>query len=316
MRFTSLVILTVLLASCMKDEIPVSKHEAGESITNSINLGDDYRYQAYYDFETNSFVYQHEKIAWDLGFECSPAGFRIILNSGKSMAASCANTGSFETITDTTGSLWKYDVSSGNLDSTAIGDWWNFDRVYVLDRGYSHNGTHQGFRKVEFEQVNSHVYEIHYAHLDGSGEMTHALQKDDAYNFTFFSFETNDIATIQPPKADWDLVFGQYSHLFEPTFPYLVTGVRSNRNGVEVAEVFDKSFDEIDFSDVSEYTFSPNIDIIGYDWKTFVGGSYETDSGKNFIVKTTEGLYYKIHFIDFYTPSGDKGNPVFEVGAL
>lgn len=316
MRYYPLILLALLVASCMKDEIPVPKHEAGESISNAVNLGTDYRYQAYYDFETNTFVHQHEKIAWDLGFECDALGFRIILNSAKAMAASHSNTGTFTSITDTTGSFWKYDVSSGNLDSTAIGDWLTEGGVYVLDRGYSHDGIHQGFRKVEFEQINSDSYQIHYAQLDGSDESTHIIQKDSNYNFAFFSFETNSVVNIQPPKEDWDLVFGQYSHLFEPTFPYLVTGVLSNRNDVEVAEVFDKDFSEIEFEDVNAYTFSSHIDIIGYDWKTFVGGTYATHAEKNYIVKTTEGLYYKIHFIDFYTSYGEKGNPVFEVSAL
>ncbi|NVK65593.1 MAG: HmuY family protein [Flavobacteriales bacterium] len=316
MKFAYLLLTALIISSCMKDEIPVPKHEAGSNTTNSINLGSDYRYQAYYDLETNTFVQEHEKIAWDLGFECAPSGFRIILNSAKSMAASNANCGNFTAITDTVGSFWKYDVSSGNLDSTAIGDWLSSSSVYVIDRGYSHDGTHQGFRKLEIEQVNTNEYQIHYAELDGSGEETHTIQKDGTYNFVFFSFDANSTVSIQPPKEEWDLVFGQYSHLFEPTFPYQVTGVRSNRNGVEVAEVFDKAFESIVYADINLYDFSPNIDIIGYDWKTFVGGTYETHSDKNFIVKTTEGLYYKLHFIDFYTSTGEKGNPIFEVSAL
>lgn len=312
-----IAILSVfVLASCMKDEIPVPAHTAGNSINNSINLGTDYRHMAYYDFVTNSFVKQHEKTDWDLGFESSATGFHIILNTSKSMAASEMEGQLFAAIADTSGTNWKYDVSSGNLDSTAIGEWYNTSEVYVLDRGYSFDGTHQGFRKIEFEQIGTDEYEIHYAELDGSNEQTHTIQKNPTHNFTFFSFETNATASIEPPKDEWDIVFGQYSHLFDPTFPYLVTGVISNRNGVEVAEVFDKSFEEIAFSDVANYPFSSDIDIIGYDWKEFVGASYIIDLHKNYIVKTTEGLYYKIHFIDFYNDLGDKGNPVFEVGAL
>lgn len=85
---------------------------------------------------------------------------------------------------------------------------------------------------------------------------------------------------------------------------------------VEVAEVFDKPFDQISYADVSEYMFSTDINAISYDWKVFNGGTFETDLSKNYIVKSTEGLYFKIHFIDFYDDSGNKGNPKFEVVLL
>ena len=90
----------------------------------------------------------------------------------------------------------------------------------------------------------------------------------------------------------------------------------SNRSGVEVAEIFDKSFEEIGFDDINNYPFSLNIDIIGYDWKTFTGGSFTVHPEQSYLVKTTEGIYFKIHFIDFYNQMGDKGNPKFEVVAL
>ncbi len=61
-----------------------------------------------------------------------------------------------------------------------------------------------------------------------------------------------------------------------------------------------------------------NVDVIGYSWKEYNFGSstYEVDPSKNYIIKTTEGMYYKIHFIDFYNDQGDKGTPVFETQLL
>lgn len=312
--YLSIVILGV--SSCMKDEIPVPAHLAGDTITNEINLSTDYRYQAYYDFETNAFVKQHEKIEWDLGFETGANGWRLVLNTSKSMGIAERPIADFSSTTDTIGSQWRYDVNSGNMDSTAIRDWQNANSFYIIDRGYSYDGTHQGFRKIQLLSVNADEYEILFSNLGGSNEQTVTVPKENAFNFTFFSFNTNAVADIAPPKEDWDIVFGQYTYLFEPDFPYLVTGVLSNRNGIEVAEVVDKPFEEIDFSDVSNYAFSSDIDIIGYDWKTFIGGTYDVHPEQNYIVKTTEGLYYKIHFIDFYNDFGDKGNPKFEVVAL
>lgn len=317
MKYVFIVSAVFVFASCMKDEIPVPTHDSGDVIENAINLEMDYRYQAYYDLETDEFVGQNLKTAWDLGFEANEFGNHIVLNTAKSMAASITPVGtSFADVVNTVGADWQYDVSSGNLDSTAIGDWLTNSGVYLLDRGYSFDGTHQGYRKVEFGQISSNEYEIHYANLDGSNENTYTIQKESDYNFTFFSLETNDVVSIEPPKEDWDLVFGQYAHMFDPTFAYLVTGILSNRNNVEVAEVFDKPFVDIDFADISNYTFSTDINVVGYDWKLFNGGTYETDPTKNYIVKSTEGLYFKIHFVDFYNDLGDKGNPRFEIALL
>jgi hypothetical protein len=35
-----------------------------------------------------------------------------------------------------------------------------------------------------------------------------------------------------------------------------------------------------------------------------------------YVVRTSEGLFYKIHFIDFYNETGLKGYPKFEIAAL
>lgn len=315
----ALIYLSIMLlgiTSCMKDEIPVPAHEAGGVTSNQIELGTDYRYQAYYDFGTDSWVKIHEKTEWDLGFESGINGSNVILNMSKSMAVAEYPLSDFATTTDTIGAQWQYDVSSGNLDSTGIRNWQNGSSFYVINRGYSFDGTHQGFRKLQLLAVDANQFEILFSELDGSNQQTAIVEKDNEYNFTFFSFSSNNTVSIQPPKEDWDIVFGQYTYLFEPTFPYLVTGVLSNRNRVEVAEVVDLAYADISFATISEYSFSNHIDVIGYDWKTFIGGIYVTNIEKNYIVKTTEGIYYKIHFTDFYNAQGDKGNPQFEVSAL
>lgn len=317
MRIVKIVALSLLafsLGSCLKKEIPVPAHESGDAITNSIELGTDYRYQAYYDCETNTFVSSHLKTAWDLGFETDPSGFRIILNSSCAMAVAYHDI-AFEAKTDTIGSTWKWDACNGHLDSTAVGDWQNQTGVYLVNRGYTHTGTHRGFWKFKVNAVSTNSYTFRMAQLDGSNEQIVVVPKNQDYVFQQFSFD-DGVVNLQPHKDDWDFVFGQYTHLFEPTFSYLVTGVISNRNQVEVAEDFSKDFTAISLSDISNYSFSPFIDVIGYDWKEYVGSSYVTHAEKNYIIKTTEGLYYKIHFIDFYTDQGEKGAPRFEIQAL
>jgi hypothetical protein len=85
---------------------------------------------------------------------------------------------------------------------------------------------------------------------------------------------------------------------------------------VEVAEMFSKPFEEVTFDDIATSDFRADIDVIGYDWKTFNGSGFETHPEQVYLVKTTEGLYYKLRFVDFYNSQGDKGTPTFEVQAL
>jgi len=85
-----------------------------------------------------------------------------------------------------------------------------------------------------------------------------------------------------------------------------------------VAQVFDKDFSAITLDDLSNYSLSLNINTIGYDWKfyDFETSKYTVFVNQNYIIKSTEGKFYKLHFINFYDESGVKGTPVFEFQEL
>ncbi len=313
----SLLLAPILLTSCLKEEIPVNQPDPGDVLQNSFEMGTDYRNNAYYDFETNSFVYEHLKTEWDLGFETGVNGWHVVLNTSKAMSAGESPIADFNQVLDTVGVVWRNDASSWNMDSTAIHDWQSFGGVYCINRGYSYDGTHLGYNKLQIESMDASSYTIRYANLDGSNELTVQVPKDDEnYNFSFFSFDSNSTVSIEPEKENWDIVFRQYTHIFDGHTPYLVTGALSNTNKVEVAEIFEKAFEDVVFDDVMNADFSADIDVIGYDWKTFTGSDYLTHPEQVYIVKTTEGFYYKLRFVDFYNLQGDKGTPTFETAAL
>lgn len=309
--------LSFLLLSCEKDEIPVPAHDPGNVVTGSVKMEADYRYQLYFDLETNAMVSQNHKTLWDLGFESTATGNKVILNSAKYMQAVNTGTTNFAVVNDTTGFVFSIDMPSGSLDSTAIGNWAP-NEVYIIDRGFNELGAHQGFSKVQFTGVTATEYNVHFANLNGTNAVSMTIPKDDNYNFTFLSLDGN-LAAIAPPKEDWDLHFSQYTHFYyNDGTTYLVTGCLSNRNKVEVTPVFDKAFTDITIDDVATHTFSKNINTIGFDWKEydFDEGSYIIYYTKNYIIKSTEGKYYKLHFIDFYDNFGIKGTPTFEFQEL
>lgn len=317
-KISAITFLIGIITSCQKDELPVPKHESGNVITANANMNSDYKYQLFYDLETNAIVSQNIKTAWDLGFETSESGYRIILNSSKAMFAYNTGQTNFAAVTDTTGfaANKKWDAPAGNLDTTAIGDWKTNPAIYILDRGYNPNGQKIGFKKIQLVSADEYKYTIRYADLNGTGDTTLQILKDDNYNFTFLSFNTNSTVIVEPPKTDWDIVFTQYIEALST--PYLVTGALLNRYNTLATMDSEKTFSQITYENAMNYTLSSNINSIGYEWKEYDynSGTYIIFPQKIYIIKDSKGYYYKLHFIDFYDQSGNKGNPKWEYQKL
>ena len=334
--FLGILFLMVLLSSCFKEDERIPPHDPGDVLTDTITLTQDYRYQVYYDMNTGRVVSTNLKTEWDLGFECSPEGWHIILNTSCFMVAAATGSEDFSAPIDTTGFSWRFDTSDGNLDSTAIGNWFTWsepdsskvytDEVYVIDRGYDEIGNLRGLKKVVFLSLENDEYTFKFANMDGSGETTFTVTKDPSVNFMCFSFdEGGKQLSLEPPKYTWDLLFTQYTTLLYTNegdpYPYIVTGVLINRRDVEVAQDTLIDFQEISFSSLEYMVFNTIQDEIGYDWKDVTGDvtsgniSYEIIPGLNYVVKDQEGFYYKLRFIDFYS-AGEKGYPTFEYQKL
>jgi len=333
----ALVSLLLILSSCFKEDERIPAHDPGDVKTVSIELKNDYRYQVYFDLNSGQVVSTNLKREWDLGFECSPQGWHIILNTANFMVASGTGSTDFNAPIDTTGYVWHFDKSDGNLDSTAIGEWFSWSQpdsskvytheVYVIDRGYDELGNLRGLRKVVFQKLEGDEYTFRYANLDGSNENSFTVTRDPSVNFMCFSFDGGgQQVNLEPPKYSWDLLFTQYTTLLytnegEP-YPYIVTGVLSNRTGIEVAQDTLYDFLTIDRNEAINLEYNTIQDEIGYDWKDVVGDptsgsvSYEIIQGINYVVKDQEGFFYKLRFISFYNNNGEKGYPTFEYQKL
>jgi hypothetical protein len=340
MRFLKLIFIftgLTLVTSCFKEDEKITPHDPGNVKTVAIELTSDYRYQVYFDLGSGEVISTNLKNEWDLAFESSEKGWNILLNTSNFMLAAATGITDFNTIIDTTGLKWKFDDSSGNPDSLAIGKWVDFtspdsvrfysNEVYVIDRGYDELGNLRGLRKVVFREVNDSNYSIRYADLNGSNEGSFTVTKDPAVNYSRFSFDDGGKQLDpEPPKDSWDLLFTQYTTLLytdegDP-YPYLLTGVLSNPSLVAVAQDTILDFPAIDLGVAGGLNYSHARDEIGYDWKDVVGDvssgnvSYVITEGLNFVVRDTEGFLYKLRFISFYNDRGEKGYPTFEYQRL
>ncbi|MBE2290669.1 MAG: HmuY family protein [Chitinophagaceae bacterium] len=311
------------LTSCVKKELPIAPHQSGNVSKADVNMDATYKYQVYFSLKNNTAVGQNEKTKWDIGFETSPSGYHIILNSAKSMFA--LNTGKTDfasvSATDTTGFSVKKrcDSYTGSLDSLAIGDWRSAKPVFIIDRGFNEIGQHLGFSKIQFLSVDKSNYLVRLATLASTEETTLTISKDTSYNLSFLSLTSKEQVVIEPLKAEWDIVFTQYTYMFydvTPPTPYLVTGCLLNRNNTHAYIDSVLQFSEINFSSVMVDKLSTDISVIGYDWKSFNGTKYSIRPNFNYIIRDASGVYYKLHFTGFYNSSGVKGNPQWEYQRL
>ena len=330
-------LLVLALTSCEKDEQPIEIDEQsveqenipGDKITASVFIENDYKYQVFYDLETNTEVAQNLATAWDLAFECGNNGHHIKLNSSKSMKVWATGEMSFSAVNSYAGGTWKWDNPNGLSDSTAIGEWGVINKstvvsnneVYVLNLGKDSKANQLGFKKIQILGLEGNEYSIKIADLSGSNEFVLFFKKDNDYNFVFLSIDNRKLVTIEPPKTDWDLVFTKYTHTFyddasKPSY-YGVTGVLINSYFTSVHQDLSYDFDDTNLKIAKELNYSTDINTIGYNWK-----DYNHDSGgytildNSYVIKNRAGNYYKFHLIDFYNPSGQKGNMKFEFQRL
>lgn len=321
MELTKCIILlissTLFLMSCEKKELPAPKYDRGDVITQQVEMTSNYKNQIWYRLSDNMIVTTNNKIDWDLGFESSALGFHVVLNSSKAMKVYKTHFNNLSQVTDTAGLGLggTADMPSGNIDSTAIGNWQTINTVYIINRGYNELGQQQGYYKLKINSVTSTGFTFEFGDIYSSTVSSGLVNKNSEYSFNIYSFYNQQQLVIEPKKTEYDLCFTQYSHVYyDPIYFYQVTGVLSNNYNTTIIRIADKSFNSIVLSDTIGKTFSVNKNTIGYDWKTFDLNTnlFTVNPQICYLIKDCKGFYYKLHFIDFYNSSGIKGFPKFE----
>lgn len=316
-----LCVLCGSIIGCDKGEIPVEPREAGDVITAQVEMGSDYRHVIYYNLLSNRIVHSHLKTDWDLGFETGVDGWHVILNTSKAMAASLTFDQWLSEVNNDNDAVWGNDAPSGNLDSTAIGDWVNDPQVFLIDRGYDYSANALGVMKIRIEETAT-GYRIHFADVAATDSTMLEFDKDDNVNFVCVSLEGSGfISDIEPNKEDWHLKFTQYTHVFVEdgeVIPYTVTGALLNPYQMEGLLYTETPFDSIDLDLATSFMYSQAIDVVGYGWKyyDFDLASYTVYPEMGYLLKNSDGIHWKLHFIDFYTQNGEKGAPMFEFQEL
>lgn len=304
--------------------------------------------QVFVDFSQNKQT-TVARTSWDLGFYAGDKN-RVILNYSTYTLAKALDKTDMNAVTsaDTVGmkntirltidnSNVFIDNPNGDLTATVIAEVSATDsqnKVYIINRGGGPGLTSEGqpsvsvvprgWKKVRILK-NGDGYKLQYADINATTFQEATINKNSLYNFNFFSFE-NGVASVEPKKNEWEICFTVSSNVIPgTTTAYGYSDfVRTNGTGgvtaVEIAtkangvDTGAKSYEAFTLADVTGLTFSNTNNSIGSRWRstpppTIIDYRY-------FIVKDSEGNYYKVKFLSFMNDAGERGHTTFKYELL
>lgn len=275
---------------------------------------------------------------WDLGFYAGAEDFRVILNSSTAMMAKQLNKTditqvntadtvglstlvAFSLYSPTTAQLPFIDYPNGDLTRTAIAAVSadpNENKVYIVNRGSGpgNPAPARGWKKIRVLREGT-GYKIQYADLASTTYQEMVIPKEEAYNFTYLSFETGRLK-VDPEKKKWDLAWAYFSNVSNfgaGEVPYLFQDMILLNRGVQSSKIMTsvKSFDAFGEADLAGLTFSSSQTAIGADWRSGGGPgvSPAVRTDRYYIIKDAGNNYYKLRFTAL-TQNGERGYPAYE----
>lgn len=349
--FIVLVSITTAL-SCFKEDdeiVPILPYH-GTIMSSGEEADPTFRHQVWFDLSSGT-AKATERNVWDLGFY-SGDEFRVILNTSLLMAAAPIEgvTELEQVNSEMVEELKNFvRVADFNTDNSIYVDKLNGDylndgtvieeisanpddnKVYLLNLGrrnftgntlpdtaYPAGGT-RGWKKIKILREGSNAYRIQYAGLDETTHHEFVIQKDPAYNFTFFSVQNETIAEAEPMKQNWDFCYTVFTNVVEGAGTYIFSDyiMTNNLAGTGAYRVMIQGGDdpEIVFNDFkrqdideSKFIFNDHT-TIGDSWRDVFSNVY---SNRFYVLKDPDGKYFKLRFIRFKDDAGYRGFMQFE----
>ncbi|TRZ46431.1 hypothetical protein DMZ48_00300 [Robertkochia solimangrovi] len=304
--------------------------------------------QVYVDLSSQTQV-SAQRDSWDLGFYTGTNN-RVILNGSIYMATAALDATDIDAISaadvselqpavavgtfDATNTAYV-DSPDGSLEGTALAEITASEdsKVYLLNLGYEVGtetaeagsveitGEHRGWKKIRITMSGSD-YILQYADLDATEHEEITISKDELTDFTFFSFNTEEIVEVQPEKGKWDLNFTVFTNEIPGygSYGYADFIVNNLQGGVHAYMVSteDLSYEDYTIADLDETLFIEDQRGIGSNWRNGGGPGTLPSLKENvfFIVKDGDGNVYKLRFTALLSESNERGNPSFEYHKL
>lgn len=317
-----LLFCSFFITSCEKKETPITLPVKGDGKLMQVDMGETYELQYFINLREQKIVHISKIDNWDLAFQSGDNQHSIFLNGGKGMAAYNTNKTKFEDVNynDTlqAKTQWDYDSPKGLIDSSAIGDWKKNNTIYLVKL----NESGSKVRKLQITYEDAFQYIISVGDIASTIPYSVTIIKNKDCNYTYFSFDLlTTVSQVEPNKNSWDLQITRFNYTFydqNPALRYIVNGVLINPSNTFAYKDSLTNYNDINTDFATTVPLSNERDIIGFDWKTYDidKGVYTVVKKYNFIIKTQNDNYFKLHFLDFYSANGVKGSPKFEFNQL
>jgi HmuY protein len=319
------LIICLGMGSCFKKDNPIVQlpPKTGSNIMQ-VQMGPKHDTTYYISLENATVVGKSLHNTWDIKFDATESGTHVLLNSGKSTRAFATTEKNITAITALPADIiWGYDAPTQSLDSTYIGDWHEANNaskniVYIIRLADAQGNF--TYKKLQFVSVNANKYVIRYCALESTTYNTLSIPKNEAYNYTFFSFANNGVVLpIEPPKTMWDMQVTRFSHVYynlNPVVNYQVNGVLQNSFNTLTASdtLTEKDYNTFTEADANAMNFSAFPNAIGFTWKNFSvsQSDYVIYDKYVYAIRTQHNQLFKLHFTGYKMPNGESYAPKFE----
>lgn len=353
---TFIVCLAVFsFTSCESDPTPTDPIVIiidGASVAPEVG-GPNEPNQVYVDLSTNTSS-AVKRDSWDLGFY-SGTNFRVIINGSIYMAVGKLEATDIDAVTSLSTEVQElqpnvavgtFDVANtayvdapfGTITETAIAeisDTNENNNVYLLNLGFevgsetpatgsvTISGEARGWKKIRILK-NGANYVLQYADLDATTHNELTISKNTAYNFSFFSFDTEREVFVEPEKSNWDLNFTVFTNEIPGYGSYGYSDYVTNNTKASAqvymidTDVENSSYDTFTKDDVVSANFTNDQRGIGSSWRNGGGPGTLPSLKENvfYVVNDTDGNLYKLKFLAFTNANGERGYPEFVYSLL
>lgn len=348
-KLVTLMCFTIVFTSCSKDDNPIVEVPVSDGTTLTLNgiagaeAGSSAANSVYVDL---SGAQQTPVLrnSWTLGFY-SGNDFKVALNGTSGASAKKLDKTDLNAVTEADFNLSDLTIALGETGPKAEIEFKKFDdpreanilnktaietisatdtenKVYLINPvGGSHSSVISAETVYKVRVLRkANGYTLQYAKLKETTFKSIDIAKDANANYSFFSLADGKTVSVEPVKANWDLVWTwtmYYSTNEGGVFPYSFSDIvfSNNLNGVQVAQVKTSVVSYANFSEsnLSAVTFSASRDAIGDKWRNTTGTAVGVKTDSFYIVKDGAGNIYKLKFNSFHASDGGvRGKPVVE----
>lgn len=284
---------------------------------------------------------------WDLAFYCGNQN-RVMINNTTAAMAVVVDKTDLDAVTaaDVSGQTFEVDITdpnpatflkvddlAGDLNKTVIPEITaTASKVVVIGRGTGGGTPRRDMIKAQFSLTENGDYQVKWSKLNENNYQTATIAKDEEFNFKYVSFDNGLLATAEPAKFNWDIVWG--TSIYEtPNGTIMSAYIFSDMVGVNylsgvktVEKKYDneagatQAYEAYSLADAQAETFDTYRWAIGANWRQTAAPGV-TNAGVNkrrfYIVRDTQGNYYKLKFLSFTTEDGGtRGKPELRYALL